>query len=160
RNRLARGLAPGSSDQPCAVRHGLACDSDEPALLACIEESGLARRSRDDDAVDAGSQKTGDVLAERLRRDLTGGRLEGRRNRREDPLRNLAIRHFGNMLDKSSVKPADLLSGSAGAGWAAGATRERRRSVRTCSWKSEGFDEAASAVSYVTMSSATRSIRC
>src|SRR6185503_818825 len=43
---------------------------------------------------------------------------------------------------------------------AALATRERRRSVRTCSSKSAGLDEAAAATSYVTTLSATRSMRC
>src|SRR5205807_4760881 len=108
-------------------------------------------RAGDEDAVEPLGEQAGGVVPQVDRSDLPRGGIERRGDGGEDAPDPLRAHCPGSRLDRSSVKPAGL-SATASAGET---TRERRRSVRICSSKSAGLDEAASAVSYVTALSPT-----
>src|SRR5213596_2441278 len=162
RNRLSRRLGTRPGDEQLAVTQLFARELHQLLLLVGVEQGRLTGGPGYDHARDALGEQLGDVLPELAGREVARPRVERRRDGGKDSRgRLLPNSHFGSMLDKSSVKPAGLSdAGAADAAAGAGATRERRRSVFIWRWNSEGLDEAASAVSAVTMSLATRSMRC
>src|SRR5207245_11056915 len=149
----------GPGEKPAVPRHGVARAGDQPPLLIGIEERRLPGRPGDDDPVVASLQQLRDVLAERSRSDVAGGRIERCGDRGEHAAEATSAHDGGSMLDRLSVMPAGLsLAGSAATTPAGAAIRARRRGVFIFSSKSAGLDDVATAVSYLPVRSLARSL--
>jgi len=150
-DRLTRRFSARPRDEPLAIPQRFARESDQLTMFVRIEQRRLTRGAGHDNAIHALGKQPLDVLPELNRGEVTRRRVERCRDGRNDSRGCLlAIGHCGSMLDRSSVRPAGLSdagAAAAAAGTGAGATRERRRNVLSCSWKSDGLDAAARAVS-------------
>src|SRR4029077_20048844 len=140
-HRLPGGFPTGPRDEPALVGHDLTHPPDHAALLVRLEQGRLARRARHDHSVEPRGDQPGHIVAQ-----VDGGDLSRR-----------AVEWRGDGDEAAPERPLRHWPGGASAGVA---VRGRRRTERICFSKSAGSLLAARAVSYVTTSSATRSMRC
>ncbi len=138
---LPGGLPTRARDEPALVRQHLPHPCDHAALLLRIEQGRLPRRPPDDHTVEPRRDESSHVVAQVDGSDLPRRAVERRGDGGQHP-RELPLGHWPGVA-------------SAGV-----AVRARRRTERSCFSNSAGFVVAARAGSYVTTSSATRSIRC
>src|SRR2546427_264927 len=141
RHRLRGGSPTGPRNEPALVGQHLTHPPDHAALLVRLEQGRLSRRARHDDAVEPRGHQPGHVVAQ-----VDGGDLSRR-----------AVERCGDGDEHAPERPLRHWPGVASAGVA---VRGRRRTERICFSNSAGLLLAARAVSYVTTSSATRSMRC